>query len=101
MLVEVVDGRVGGHVVTSVVVVVSGTVLVVLVVVVDGSVVVVLVVLVVVVEGSVVVGSTGLVLVSRVYEVPYHASGFQQQTPVRRRYDPASTCTSSQESNPK
>jgi hypothetical protein len=102
VLVDVVDGRVGGHVVTSLVVVVSGRVLVVLVVVVDGSVVVVLVVLVVVVEGSVVVvGWEGVELVSTTYDVPYHASGFPQQTPVRSRYWPSATSTSSQLSSPK
>jgi len=96
VLVDVVDGRVGGHVVTSLVVVVSGRVLVVLVVVVDGSVVVVLVVLVVVVEGSVVVlvvGWLGVEFVSTTYDVPYHASGFPQQTPARSRYCPGSTGT--------
>jgi hypothetical protein len=78
-VVDVVVEVVGGSVVAGTVV--SGTVVEVVVV---GSVDVVVSGHVVVVSGMLV----GVVFNSSVYDVPYQASGFPQQTPVRSLYDP-------------
>lgn len=57
---------------------------------------VVVVVVVVVVSGALV----GEMFTSNTYEVPYHWSGFPQQTPVRKRYEPALSSNEMFESNP-
>lgn len=105
-LLVVVSGIVVGHV--STVVVVSCTVVldtaVVSTTVVTDTVVVVLVVVDVstVVDTSlVVVDSTATPLVVRSYTMPgRHAFGSPQQTPARRRYQPAGTCNSIRDCNP-
>jgi hypothetical protein len=79
-----------------VVVVVGGTVVVVVVVVVVVLVVVVEVVVLVVVDGAL----DGAIFTSTTYEVPYHASGFPQQTPVLNRYVPGAKFIEIYESSP-
>lgn len=77
-------------------VVVGGTVVVVVVVLVVVVVVLVVVLVVVVVSGAFV----GARFASITYDVPYHASGFPQHTPARKRYVPACRFIEIYESRP-